>query len=784
MKQNVCVNRPMNRVQWYDNECKYARQNVRKLLRIFRKSLDGEDSDKFCTARREYKRLLRSKKKMFNDALFKRISDSVNDQQEFWKAFRSVSKKKSQYSSHISMEQWYLHFKGILEKEVKIEIKEVASDDYYIDDLDRPISKDEVLFAIRKLKNKKAPGPDGLIGEFYKHLNYIAVDCLVKLFNSLFDKGIYPRNWTESLILPLFKKGDVNNTDNYRGISLSDVVSKLYSSIINRRLSEWIKTNNVTGEYQAGFKKNYSTIDHIFTLMAAIEKQFANNRKLYVAFIDFEKAFDSINRNLLWPILIKNGVTGKLLKCIKSMYNVVKARIMHGNKLTDVINCTAGVKQGNVCSPVLFSLFINELAVDVIRNGRHGAHFALDPYELFILLLADDVVLFSETVIGLQTQLNSLFRAAANLNLTVNINKSNIIVFRKGGYLAAREKWLYGRITMPVVNIYKYLGIYFSTKLSFTGACSDLASRGKNALLCIMHKLYFLNNNSLEIFLKIFDSKIQPIMLYGAELWGLDKAANLCEKVHLFGLKRFLDVDRRTPNDFVYGETNRYPITINSTIKCIRYWFKLLAMNADRLPHKAYTTLYNLDERGKKNWVSNIKLCLFEYGFGHVWINQGVGSIPMFINAFRLRLVDCTWQNWEHHIRSSERFKTYSLFNCVNFSVKSYLTLNLSRAVRQITAKFRFGVSDICLHRFRYNKQDGNNLLCPLCKKDKEDELHFVLVCPALQSLRERYIPAKFYRDPCLFRLFILMSSDNESLVKRLSLYLYKAFKLRSTLCS
>ena len=131
------------------------------------------------------------------------------------------------------------------------------------------------------------------------------MDILVTFFNVLFERGIYPDSLTENIIIPLFKKGNQNDHDNYRGISLCDISSKLYSSIINNRLQEWIEQNNLTGECQAGFEKDYSTVDHMFTLMAMIQKQFALNRKLYVAFIDFEMAFDSTSRKLLWPILLK-----------------------------------------------------------------------------------------------------------------------------------------------------------------------------------------------------------------------------------------------------------------------------------------------------------------------------------------------------------------------------------------------------------------------------------------------------------------------------------------------
>ena len=200
--------------------------------------------------------------------------------------------------------------------------------------MNRPISDTEVLLAIRKIRPRKAAGPDGIIGKIIKHAGGRVTDFFVKFFNTLFDKGIFPDSWTESIVMPLFKKGDVNKPCNYRGISLCDISSKLYSTIINNRLQEWVEQNNIAGEYQAGFKTGYSTVDYVFTLLACIQKQFAANRKLDVAFIDFQKAFDSIDRNLFWPTLLKNGIKGKLFRCIKSMYNNVKARIRCGAKLT------------------------------------------------------------------------------------------------------------------------------------------------------------------------------------------------------------------------------------------------------------------------------------------------------------------------------------------------------------------------------------------------------------------------------------------------------------------
>ena len=521
----------------------------------------------------------------------------------------------------------------------------------------------------------------------------------------------------------------------------------------------------------------------MFTLIAMIQKQFALNRKLYVAFIDFEKAFDSISRKLLWPILLKNGIKGRLYKCVRSMYENVKARIRCGARFTDYIKCTRGVKQGDVCSPVLFSLFINDLALDIINNGRHGVSLSSDFVQLVILLFADDMILLSETVISLQTQLNSLFSAASRLQLKVNMNKSNIVVFRKGGYLGARERWICDGCMMRVVNSYKYLGICFSTRLSFYHACQDLVSRAKRALLCIVSKLYRIDCNSINVFLKIFDAQVQPVVLYGAEIWGLDSSSSVIDNVHLFGLKRYLGVDRRTSNDLVYGEVGRFPIQINESVCCIRYWLKLTRMDEHRLPLRAYKMLLNLDQRGKTNWVTNVRKTLCVNGFSYVWENQGVGCLNDFIREFRQRLIDMRWQIWDDHVNTSDRFSLYRQFKTLD-CVEPYIMLNLNRYIRYTLTRFRFGVSDIKVHRSRFELYNVDELKCPLCLSAVENEVHFVLCCPAFEDLRHEFIESKYFNNPCEVRLALLLATQNERALKNLALFLYKAFSRRKTLLS
>ena len=117
---------------------------------------------------------------------------------------------------------------------------------------------------------------------------------------------------------------------------------------------------------------------------------------------------------------------------IQSMYRIVKACIRNGNNVTDAFICQKGLKQREITNPLLLLLFINELAGDIIKNGRHGIQLLPDMLELFILLFADDIVLLLDTIVGLQNQLDVLVRSCARLDLHVNLDKSNIVILEMG----------------------------------------------------------------------------------------------------------------------------------------------------------------------------------------------------------------------------------------------------------------------------------------------------------------------------------------------------------------
>ena len=164
------------------------------------------------------------------------------------------------------------------------------------------------------------------------------------------------------------------------------ICSKLYSYTLNKRLTCWIENNNLLNESQAGFRKKYSTIDHhtdvVDSKAVATSERKKKRKKMYIAFINFRKPFDSVIRSKLLAVLKKKGLKGKMYQAIVSTYHLVKSKVRAGLDLTESFVCPRGLKQGEICSQVLFSLFIDDLANTIMQRGKHGIRLIPDLIEI------------------------------------------------------------------------------------------------------------------------------------------------------------------------------------------------------------------------------------------------------------------------------------------------------------------------------------------------------------------------------------------------------------------
>ena len=169
------------------------------------------------------------------------------------------------------------------------------------------------------------------------------------------------------------------------------------------------------------------------------------------------------------------------------------------------------------------------------------------------------------------------------------------------------------------------------------------------------------------------------------------------------------------PEDLVYGEVGRFPIQINASVRCIRYWLKLTRMEGAKAEKLT-------------GWLMFVKLCAKE--FSYLWDNQGMGCLSAFIRELRQWLIDIWWQTWEDHVNTSDRYSLYRQFKTLA-GVEPYMMLNLNRYIRYTLTTFRVGVSDIRVHRSRFKVYNVDGSKCPLCLSAVDNEVHFcsVLSC-------------------------------------------------------
>ena len=362
-------------------------------------------------------------------------------------------KKSSCKQPAVSLNDLFLHFKSLADTDAVEEIEGNACSTVthsLFTELDIPITEVEIRQAVKNIKRGKAHGEDGMLNEcFIEGLEYFIAPLLI-LFNNILKSGHFPASWSTALIIPIHKKGQLDDPNNFRGISLISCLSKIFTSISNKRLLDICINNDILSDAQFGFRLGVSTIDAVFALYSIISNTLSKKKRLYCCFVDFRKAFDYVDRASLWYKLSKIGLEGKLFSTIKSLYKQIKSRVVLHGQCSDFFVNNVGVLQGEILSPLLFSLFINDFEMDFIANGAHDYTFG--ELSLFLLMYADDLALFSESVEGLQNLLDNLERYAKKWKLTVNTDKTKIVIFRNGGIIRENESWIYNNISLKIVG--------------------------------------------------------------------------------------------------------------------------------------------------------------------------------------------------------------------------------------------------------------------------------------------------------------------------------------------
>ena len=431
------------------------------------------------------------------------------------------------------------------------------------------------------------------------------------------------------------------------------------------------------------------------------------------------------------------------------MYTNVKSRVLHSssNTLSETFLCNCGVRQGENLSPVLFSLFLNDLEAYLESKGHYGVELTdIDGYiqyiQIMLLLYADDTILISESNISLQNTLDDFVDYCNTWKLNINEEKTKVIVF---GSRSKQFTFTLGNSELEIVDSYKYLGTCFSKSGSFLAMRKQVASQAKRALYLLYKRIYNLHL-PFDLSLKLFDHTIIPILTYASEIWGYEDLS-IIENIHRDFLRTIFKLRKSTPLYMLYAETGRYPLSIVVKFRAIGFWLNMITGDTNKLSYKVYRYMLNIPNF-KSKWLTFVRQIIEETGKLDAWQNQTSLQNTSLKHEIKQVLIDQNLQHWQSILDQSTKARNYSIFKQSIQLEKYALQLNKYNAI--VLCKFRTGNHFLPVETGRWEGIAISDRTCALCENVNEiaDEYHYILICPFFNEQRKTFLKKYFYTRP------------------------------------
>lgn len=514
--KTIHVNSMRNqRNPWFDYQCKIAKRVMQKTHKeLVKNNFTVEAKLSYSLAKKEYKNITRVKKMNYQQQIKDKCANTKNSN-DFWRTLRAFN-RKPYIENPIVIPAWEEFYANVYPP---LLVNELTYFGVFDRDLDSPITVNEVLLALKKMKPGKTPGVDGVSIEFFKSLPISAIEIITSLFNDILFYETTPSSWSEIILTLLHKKGDKSNPSNYRGIALCNCISKLFTLILSDRLEAWASRNNIVNETQNGFRRRRSCIDNIYVLQSVIHFTLRLSKgQVFALFIDFKRAFDSISHSLLWRKLYDLGVSLKFIRILKNLYDSAFFRVRVNNKYSKEIRVTEGVLQGESLSPLIFILFISDFEKFLRAEKLEGVNID-GMIDLLLLLYADDAVALTNTPVQMRKLLTAIEKYCKLNQLTVNTQKTQIVNFRRNGR-QTKEKFYFENQELCVVKDYTYLGTKFSS--SSLGRCAIDQSiwKARAATGAVLRTISNCKTDSWNCRVRLFESSISSTLLYASYITG------------------------------------------------------------------------------------------------------------------------------------------------------------------------------------------------------------------------------------------------------------------------
>lgn len=375
----------------------------------------------------------------------------------------------------------------------------------------------EVKLIIKKLKNKKSPGPDGISPRILKQLPRKAIILLTKIINHTMLLSYFPTMWKLANLVPIKKPGKPSDiTTSYRPISLLNTLSKVAEKIYLRRINDHLNSNNLLINEQFGFRAGHSTATQLARLADTITKGFNLNKHTGMVLLDIEKAFDTVWHKGLILKLIKMNFPPYLIHLINSYIQDRSFQVIINNIKSTKRKIEAGVPQGSILGPTLFCIFINDFPR--VNNVLYS-------------LYADDTAITTQswrtdTIIKrLKNAAQKIIKYMERWKIKINESKSEAILFTKRRPLLTKNVNIHGTDISWAQKV-KYLGLHMDKRLNFTEHCKQVSQKATASMTTLFPLLNRRSSLSVTNKILLYKSIIRPTLLYASPVWSSTSNAN------------------------------------------------------------------------------------------------------------------------------------------------------------------------------------------------------------------------------------------------------------------
>lgn len=457
---------------------------------------------------------------------------------------------------------------------------------------------------INKLKKNKSPGVDGITVEVLQAGGEKLKHKIHELCNRAWSAETIPEQWGRSVLIPIPKKGDLNQCSNYRTISLINHTGKVLLMVLLNRLKHHL--DSYIAEEQAGFRKDRSTVQQILILRLLAEKAKRSGKKIYNCFIDFQKAFDTIKHKIIWAVLKSYGVDYKVVTLLQQIYGKSRSAVRIGTDLGEWFQPSVGTRQGDPLSPLLFITYLERI-MDQITSNNSGIN--VNGTHINNLRFADDIDLPGDNHTSLQEQIEQLTRTANEAGLMVNIKKTKTMVF---GDKNIDQQMEINGVHIENVEEFEYLGSTITWDNNCSKEIRNRISKATGAMASLKH---MWNTKKLKVVnkIKLLTTCVFSVLLYASETWTLKEADK--QKLLAFEMRCYRRILKINWKDMVRNVDIRKQLGADETIidvikkRKLRLFGHICRMDNSRLlKHVVFSRIDGKSRRGRpcREWLDDI----------------------------------------------------------------------------------------------------------------------------------------------------------------------------------